>query len=90
MLQKLKKPKSVTQNVEGALVKGKAWNICQSRTESLFSHGFNKLHAVIRGALLKERLYIATGMGSEDSPPLMAGSATVCEETYWNNENACN
>jgi hypothetical protein len=43
LLKKLKKPKSVTQNVEGALVKGKAWNICQSRTESLFLHGFNKL-----------------------------------------------
>ena len=34
-------------------------------------------HAVISGTLLKERLHIATGMDSEDSPPLMAGSATV-------------
>jgi hypothetical protein len=35
------------------------------------------IHAVIRGTLIKERLHIATGMGSEDSPPLMAGLATV-------------
>jgi hypothetical protein len=42
--KKLKKPKSVTQNVKGALVKGKVWNICcHSRIESLFLHGFNKL-----------------------------------------------
>jgi len=45
-------------------------------------------HAVISGTLLKERLHIATGTGSEDSPPLMAGSATVCEETYWDNKKS--
>ena len=43
IVKKNQRNQSATQNVEGTLVKGKAWNICHSRIESLFSHGFNKL-----------------------------------------------
>ena len=78
IVKKLKDPKSVKQNGEGALVKGRAWSICRSRTGFVvtwFKQATAK-HAVISGTLLKERLHIAIMLDSEDSAILMPGSAT--------------
>jgi hypothetical protein len=62
----LKKPKCVKQNVKGALVKVKACNICHSRTEFVFAcfQQATARYTVNSGTLLKERLHIATGLGS--------------------------